>query len=152
VFAIVSQQIVSTFTQSRTGSPHDFTPIEPTGLQDLCTERAPLRELRDGDLFDQSLRILDATGVVHDPTVAKVDSMVGVAATRNDQVCPRDQLSMNLTLRLDHGRPSLLKNWSLPDLTGRGYRREMGEAFQRAYGIITVEITQRRRRPAARFN
>jgi DNA-binding transcriptional LysR family regulator len=31
--------------QTVRGSSHDFIPIEPTGLQDLCTERAPLREL-----------------------------------------------------------------------------------------------------------
>ena len=92
MFAIVSQQIVATFTQSRTGSAHDFIPIEASGLHYLHTQCTPRRELRKGDLFDQSLRIFDAAGIMHDPLVAKIDSMVSVATTVNDQMCPWDEL------------------------------------------------------------
>ncbi len=52
---------------------------------------------------------------MHDPTAAKVDSVVGIATTVSDQMCPRDKLpgfvadpraesrhpiDVNLTLRL----------------------------------------------------
>src|ERR1700730_13010752 len=67
-------------------------PIETTGLQFLRTKRPPLRELRERDLLDQSLRILDAAGVMHDAAVAEVNSVVSVAAAKDDQMRPRGAL------------------------------------------------------------
>ena len=73
-------------------------------------------DLCEGDFFDQSLRILDAAGVMHDPTAAKVDPVVGIATTVNGQMGPgeeflgfvadprpddlRDAMDIKLTLRL----------------------------------------------------
>jgi hypothetical protein len=79
--------------------------------------------------------------------------MVAIAAAPNDQMRPRDQLlGFAAGPRADsrHGMESNLA-WRL-DHMGRGYRRGVRETFQRAYGIITVEIARRRPRPAAGFN
>jgi hypothetical protein len=67
-------------------------PIETSGLQFLRTKRPPLRELRERDLLDQSLRVLDAPGVMHDSAVAEVNSVVSVAAAKDDQMRARGKL------------------------------------------------------------
>ena len=66
-------------------------PVEASGLDFLHTERAPLREFGKGDFFDQSVRIFDAAGVVNDSPAAKVDPVVGIAATVSDQMRPGEK-------------------------------------------------------------
>ena len=66
-------------------------PIETSGLWFLHTNRAPFGEFCEGDFLDQSVRIFDASGVVHDPAASKVNPVVGIATTVSDQVGPGEK-------------------------------------------------------------
>ena len=84
MFAIVVQKIVMALPEPRARTPYD---VEPTSLiRSRADVNGPIpAEVLDWNFLDAALWVPDWAGIMDDPTLAGVNSMVPVSAPEYDE-------------------------------------------------------------------
>ena len=87
VFTIVCQEAVAILADPQASATDHFVGIEPGRSLQTDPNGAPLRKLGLGNLLDwTSTQPARQAAVLDDASLAYVDAMVGIPATRRDQV------------------------------------------------------------------
>jgi hypothetical protein len=84
VLAVVAQEIVAAFAQPRTSASEDALRAQAVGDAANVNGTFP-NEILECSLLDTAVRISKAPSVMNDASLARVDAVVSISASVNDE-------------------------------------------------------------------